>query len=311
MLRMVDEDQVGSLRRYIEAHTGSRIEADLFLVSHLSTVLAVRLHDGQRVVGKARPFQPRLVGCSMTHARLFAEGFPCPEPLGHIEEDRGVAYSLERYLPGGRLLPRDDRLAHDHARWLRRFVEAAPGPEEIVDLSPAVAWLDWDAQRAQLWPAPDDRAEDLNDLHRSRWIDELAVRAREVLTSRALDVVVGHGDWESWNLSWRGRELLACFDLDSVVCLPEAAIAGAAALVHPAQGEPVTADIEQTERFLHAYAAARGEPWDQDEWQVAWAASLWLQTFNAKKESIDGDDGPLQRELARDGPQRLDRSRTR
>jgi hypothetical protein len=246
----------------------------------------------------------------MTHARLFANGFPCPEPLGHTE-DLGVAYSIERYLPGGGLLPRDHRLAHDHARWLRRFVEAAPGPEEIVDVSPAVAWLDWDAQRAELWPVPDDRAEDLNDIRRSRWIDELAIRAREVLTSCSLDVVVGHGDWESFNLSWRGRELLACFDFDSVVCLPEPAIAGAAALVHLAQGAPVTADVEQTGRFLRAYAAARGRPWDQDEWRIAWAASLWLQTFNAKKESIDGDEGPLQLALARDGPLRMERSRGR
>jgi hypothetical protein len=304
---MTDEELMRTLVGHVEETTRALVAEHLFTFSHLSTVAGFNLSDGQFVVAKGRPFEPRLVRCDEVHRKVFSSGFPCPEPIGELTRHGSAALSVERMVLGGALLPRDGDLARRHATWLRRFVVAAPSPEEPSDLTPPVAWLDWDPERTTLWPPADDRAENLNELPSSAWIDELGSQAREVLAENPLPSVIGHGDWESFNLAWKGEEFLSCFDFDSVVCLPEAALAGAAALVHPAQGEPVTADAVDTERFLDAYAIERGLGWNARESRVAWAASLWLQAYNAKKESIDVPNGPLQQQLERDAMSRVAR----
>jgi hypothetical protein len=85
--------------------------------------------------------------------------------------------------------------------------------------------------------------------------------------------VVGHGDWESQNIRWRGRRPWVVHDWDSTVAQPEAAIAGQAAAVWPAAGGPgEAASIDQTEQFLSAYEQARSQPWTPAEREARWAA---------------------------------------
>jgi hypothetical protein len=57
--------------------------------------------------------------------------------------------------------------------------------------------------------------------------------------------------------------------------------------VWPAAGGPgEAASVAQTERFLAAYAQARGRPWTRTEREVASAAGLWVHCFNAKKDAV-------------------------
>ena len=107
-------------------------------------------------------------------------------------------------------------------------------------------------------------------------------------------------------MRWLGRRLHVVHDWDSAVSLPEPAIVGAAAGVFPASGGPdESASLGETEAFLAAYEATRGRPWSPDERQVCWAAGLWVQAFNARKEALDGPDGPMQRRLLTEVQQRL------
>jgi len=102
-----------------------------------------------------------------------------------------------------------------------------------------------------------------------------------------LRVVVGHADWESQNLRWVNRQLHVAHDWDSLVGQREATIAGAASAVFTATGAPNTsANIEQSEAFLNAYADARGQPWTSEERELSWAAGLWVRVFNAKKATL-------------------------
>jgi hypothetical protein len=88
-------------------------------------------------------------------------------------------------------------------------------------------------------------------------------------------------------------------DWDSVVAQPEAAIAGQAAAVWPATGGPgQAASVAQTEQFLAAYAQARRQPWTRGEWEMAWAAGLWVRCFNAKKDAVRGGGPQLDRLVA-------------
>jgi hypothetical protein len=97
----------------------------------------------------------------------------------------------------------------------------------------------------------------------------------------------------------------AVFDWDSVAARPEPAIAGAAAAVYPSAGSTVAASLDQTEAFLDAYQAARGQPFTVAERQLAWAAGTWVLVYNAKKESVRASSGPYQRHLSADVGRRL------
>jgi hypothetical protein len=111
--------------------------------------------------------------------------------------------------------------------------------------------------------------------------------------------VVGHGDWHPENLRWKGRELVAVHDWDSVIRQSEAAVAGFAAVsFRGLEGLAAHADIMA---FLDAYQQARGRRWSADEYAVCWAAGLWQRAFDAMVQSLDGDpEQTLTRDQARD-----------
>ena len=117
--------------------------------------------------------------------------------------------------------------------------------------------------------------------------------------------VVGHADWEEPNLRWVDRRLHVVHDLDSVVSRPEAALAGVAAAVYRVCGGPGTATLEESAAFLRVYEQVRGQPWSVDEWQVCWAARLWIRAYNAKKATLEGDGGSLLEQLASEAPECL------
>jgi aminoglycoside phosphotransferase (APT) family kinase protein len=119
---------------------------------------------------------------------------------------------------------------------------------------------------------------------------------------------IGHGDWESQNIRWRGGQPLAVHDWDSVIAQPEEAIVGLAAAVWPAAGGPGgAASVAQTDEFISGYQLAAGQTWTARQEQVAWAAGLWVRLFNAKKDAADGG-GPQLDRLANEILERLSRA---
>ena len=107
---------------------------------------------------------------------------------------------------------------------------------------------------------------------------------------------IGHGDWESQNIRWSGERPLAVHDWDSVIAQPEAAIVGLAAGVWPAGGDAGhAATVAQSADFIASYQVAAGAQWNEQDIQHAWAASLWVRLFNAKKDVGSGDFPELDR----------------
>jgi hypothetical protein len=117
--------------------------------------------------------------------------------------------------------------------------------------------------------------------------------------------VIGHADWEAPNLWWIDRHLHVVHDWDSIVSRPEAAIAGVAATVFPGFGGPGTATLEATAAFLLAYEQARDHRWSLEEREVCWAAGLWIRTYNAKKDALDGKSNALLERVASEAAERL------
>jgi Phosphotransferase enzyme family len=267
---------------------GAPPAAELFGTGYLSAVTGLRLTDGREVVVKVRPSVPRLTGCAAVHRALWRAGFPCPEPLVDLEPLNGYAASAEVLVPDVDEPP-DGDLAALSAAALARLVELAPSPGSVPSLTPSPSWVGWDHTEPGLWPRPEDRDVDLNAYTEPRWLDRVAAAVRDRLLASARDQVIGHGDWWPDNVRWQGSELLAVHDWDSVICQPEPAIAGFAAVSFLGIDAPPMASVEDSAAFLDAYQRAHGCRWTSEDYAAFWAAGLWQRALDAKTRSLDGD----------------------
>jgi hypothetical protein len=297
--------QADELATWCERWLGAKPTRVLFAVAHLSSVTALRLADGRKVVVKARPPAAKIQACIQVQRHLWAAGFPCPEPLAGPHPLGTMTATAEAFVPGGTRLEPGADSPQLFAEALADLVRLAPLVASLPTLAPPPAWVFWDHDQRGPWPIPDNRADDLNRHPEPTWLDEVGRRVRCRLEQCRQPPVVGHADWEEPNPRWIDRRLHIVHDWDSIVSRPEAAIAGVAAAVFPACGGPGAATLEESDAFLRAYAQGRGQPWSVDERQICWAAGLWIRAYNAKKATLDGDDGAILERLASEAAERL------
>jgi Ser/Thr protein kinase RdoA (MazF antagonist) len=284
-----------TLGEWCREHLEDGLGSVLFRSGHLSEVVGVQLDSGRQVVIKARPYDPRLMGCLAVQDHLARSGFPCPAPLTGVTRLGGLAVTAETAMPGGDQLSAESGAA-PFAALLARLIDSAPDSSRTPPLAPSPPWTGWDHPGARLWPDADDVGRDLNLLTAPAWIDEAAGRVRVRLTSAGASVRIGHGDWESQNIAWASEAPLAVHDWDSVIAQPETSIVGLAAAVWAATGEPGgAASVAQTQDFIASYQSATSRPWGQSEVQDAWAAGLWVRLFNSRKDAADGGGPQLDR----------------
>jgi hypothetical protein len=208
---------------------------------------------------------------------------------------RGFAVTAETCVPGGGQRPLELGAA-PFAALLARLVGSAPEAASVPSLSQSPPWTGWDHPGATLWPDRDDQGRNLNQSPGPGWVDRAAGRVRQRMRACREPLRIGHGDWESQNIRWAGDRVLAVHDWDSVIAQPEVAIAGLAAAVWPAAGEPgQAATVEQSADFLTCYQAAAAARWTGPQIQHAWAAGLWVRLFNAKKDAAAGGGPQLDR----------------
>ncbi len=266
---------------------GAAAQEVLWESGHLSQVLGIRLMDGRDVVVKLRLWEDRLASCAAVHRRMRERGIPCPELLADGRWG-DLAVSAESLVAGAdQVVAPELGDATRFASRLRDLLDATQGLR--VD-GPVPPWADcWRIPPgAPLWPEPDDVAVDLNGLPRD-WIDEVADLVVASLAQWDRPAVVGHVDWYGLNLAWRGDDLLAVYDLDSLAMLPEAVVAGLASAVWVGVGGwGDVSTVAQSEAFLDAFAARSG--WAAADRAAAWAAGLWVRCFDAKKTVVWGAD---------------------
>ncbi len=272
-----------NLSAWCEAHFESPLRDIVFETGYSSAVFGIVLGDDRHVVAKIRTWHERLMACWHVHRHMWEANFPCPEPLGPPKRYDALAISFERYLPGGAPLPRGLETAEKLGRVLAELVKLAPPAKTFSQLTPAWSFLRWN-DPGDAWPPATDIAEDLNLHHDPPWIEQTAMLARAVIRESKLPPVIGHGDWWSDNVRWENGHLLAVDDWDSIVALPEPALAGVAAALF-SFGQST---VEESAVFLDAYIAASGQNWNTHAQQIAWAAGLWARLFDARKESIRG-----------------------
>ena len=268
-------------------HLGDEPADVLFQLQQVSVVFGLRLAGGRDVVVKARADDGRAVSCVAVQARLAERGFPCARPLTPVVLVGSLAVHAEEFRPGGEVLHGDSpnvaaRCAEVFARLMTELADVTVAPP-----LPNPPWVRWDHTDSGVWPAIDC----LGNRDQSAvpgYVVDTAVRARRRLLAAGLPCVPGHADFEAQNLRWRGREVWAVHDWDSLAWQPEAALAGAASGAFASAGPPMLAPIESSEAFLVAYQDIRGRLFTAVEQEVAWAASLWMAAYNVW-EALHGD----------------------
>jgi hypothetical protein len=73
---------------------------------------------------------------------------------------------------------------------------------------------------------------------------------------------------------------------DSLAWMPECVLVGSAAGVFVGAEVPTLAPVDSSAAFIEAYQAARGRAFSVDELELAWAASVWTTTHNARAEAL-------------------------
>ncbi len=269
-------------------HLGGEPADVLFRLQQVSMVFGLRLAGGTDVVVKARADEGRAVSCVAAQALLAERGFPCARPLTPVVGVGSLAVHAEEFRPGGEMLCGGSPdvaacYANVFARLMAELAEVTVPPP-----LPNPPWVRWDHADRGHWPAIDF----LDSRDQSvvpAYVVEAAQRARTRILAADLPCVLGHADFEAQNLRWRGRELWAVHDWDSLAWQPEAALAGAASGSFASAGPPALAPIESSEAFLVAYQSVRERLFTAAEQEIAWAASLWMAAYNAREEALHGD----------------------
>ena len=299
------------LRAWCEQWLDAPPRRTLFEAGWQSAVVGIELRNGERVVVKVRRSAPRLHGCFAVQQAVWRDGFPCPEPLVAPAALGHLVASAERYVDGGDIATVPD--AGPFAALLARLLHTTPPVVEAPDLDPPPDWARWDHSEARQWPAPRHDEVDLNAHRDPPEFAAVVTRVRARLAAQRGPNVVGHADFESQNVRWRGGAPHVVHDWDSLCIRAEAAFVGMAAAVFPADERGAwSASLAQTEAFLDAYARARtpdhDRAWSAEDDQVAWAAGMWTLCYNAKAALMRGRDDLGLRRFVEESPERLRRA---
>jgi hypothetical protein len=266
-------------------HLGGKPVGALFEQHQVSMVFGLRLAGGLDVVIKTRADEGRAASCVAAQARLAERGFPCARPLTPVVRVGSLAVHAEEFRPGGEVLYGDSPdIAARNAEVFADLMAGLAGVTVEPPL-PNPPWVRWDHADSDLWPAIDSL--DSRDQGAvPGYVIETAGRARARLLTAGLPCVLGHADFEAQNLRWKGRQVWAVHDWDSLAWQPEAALVGAASGSFASAGPPTLAPIESSEAFLAAYQDVRGRLFTVVELEIAWAASLWMAAYNAREEAL-------------------------
>lgn len=273
----------------------------------MSAVFGLRLSDGREVAIKARRDEPgRIAACLAAQSALARGGFRCPAPLTSVTSvDDDLVVHAEEWLPGGEMLRGDDPdVARCYATVLADLM-ARLGRVRVPPPLPSPHWLGWDHQGAGPWP-PMRELDGRDQSVVPSFVVATAIRAtRRLRASRDQPSVLGHADFEAQNLRWHGRQLRVVYDWDSLAWMPEPVLAGSASGVFANAEVPALAPLESSAAFIEAYQLTRGRRFSADELELAWAASLWTTTHNARAEALLGQPPVATTALRTQGPARL------
>jgi hypothetical protein len=287
---------------------GSGVAGARFYRVSVGCVAGVDLHDGRAVVIKAQVSRRP----ATTFGALFAvrrhlalSGFPCPAPIGEPVERRGRWITFEELVERGKAADaHDPRIRKQLATSLARMV--ALSRSLVGNTRLGGAWFT-SVPDERTWPRPHSPLFDFEaTAEGADWIDELAVRARQLRSRASGEHVIGHFDWRVEHARFGSDgEIVATYDWDSLHEERETVMVGANA--HAFTADWGRSDIVRVPRvaemaaFVDEYEAARGKQFTRAERETIAASCVYSIAYTArcnhaidpKAEAWNGDFRPL------------------
>lgn len=275
-------------RKYLGCHIADCVLCEL----SVGAAFGLRLDDGRTVFLKVH--HPSHVCDSLRavyhvqHA-LAEKGFPCPQViLPPVPFGTGFVVVQEFVDAGEHRDAHDPAVRHVMATTLARLFRETEEFQGIPGLPKR------QLPPNSLWPTPHNA---LFDFERTatgaEWIDEIAKRTRETLSSPLGRIVLGHADWSVKHFRFAGSKVRVIYDWDSLVLENELVLVGMAAATFPAtwyldvRRTPTPAEAEQ---FVRDYENARGVPFTQAERKHIAATATYAMAYTARCEhALDPD----------------------
>jgi Ser/Thr protein kinase RdoA (MazF antagonist) len=248
----------------------------LFAAISVGAVFGVETAAGERLVLKIFPRAHTPAFLARTHQiqrRLGELAFPVPhlrsDPFAYGSD--GLFASLADYVDG------EERGGHDPAT-IRALAHALAAFSELAAREGFAPLGAPALPRGRLWPPPHKSSIRLKETSAGAgFLRDRALRARKALAAaHDLPLQLAHLDWGVKNTRFRGPDIVAIFDWDSLGAAPEAVMVGKAAAQFTAHWEiptKLTPSPEEARLFLSAYEDARGRRFPPGERAIAAAAA--------------------------------------
>lgn len=249
------------------------------------------LEDDRRVVLKVHRWKvtvDRLVAVQEAQVAMADAGIPAPRPIGRATSLGSGVATIEEFRSGDSADGHDPAVRRSVADGLEALVRAGRHLDPVPDVGPAALDTDHD----DLWPEPHDLRFDFDaTTEGAEWIDELAIGAVEVLAAHPQPPMVAHLDWRVENLGFRGDQIVAIYDWDSLALTSEAVAVGHASASFSTDWARAGFDglpsVQEMHAFVIDYEERRGRSFDATERAVVEAANLRLCAHGARCQHSD------------------------
>ena len=277
-----------SVDEFCRSHLGQGISYCEFWEFSISTTFGLRLHNGERVVVKARhlsniSLEALQAACHVQQA-LAAQGFPCPKIiLPPTPLVAGVASVEELVDLGERGNAHQPKIRQAMAQGLANLVQQALPFVNVAGLAQN------QLRRHPLWGKPHNALFDFERTSEgAEWIDAIATQAREIILSARRPLVLGHMDWSVKNLRFVDDRISVVYDWDSLRVEDELVLVGTSArqflVTWYLDASPLVPTPEEARQFVQGYEVARDKAFTPNELKVIYAAMIDGMAYTARCE---------------------------
>jgi len=220
---------------------------------------------------------------------LYKSGFPCPAVLFHPVIYRDAIYTVNEFADVGK---QED--AHNPV--IRRA--SAQGLADLIKrINPCGNLSGFNEidiyKNKSLYPAPHNPNTDFSrNAEQAKWIDEIALKSKQIINSIDNNIVLGYCDWSMKNMRFIDGKIAMVYDWDSIILMDEYHMLATAASTFPMTWDiPVRIVSTQDEAYDFAaeYEKARGVKFSKNEWAKISACVTYYFCYTARCQVSAGD----------------------
>ena len=279
------DDIVDALEAACERSLRSSLRDGFLYEVSAGVVIGCELVDGRQVIVKG--YQPRwtttfLAAVKRVQSFLHAADFPCPRPLDGAMRVGAAVMLAESVLPDPGVGPANAGSRGLLAVGLAELVERCRHLDE-----PGLAEHPLRRPFHGAFPEPHSPIFDFAATRDgAEWIEDLALRAREVVDADTSRPVIAHTDWSLRNVRIDDVGVVGVFDWDSLALLRESEAVALAAATWSKTGQPndPTPTSTDIDLYADAYEARRGRQLTTVQRRAMHAAAIASMAYTARCE---------------------------